>query len=123
MSVASPTTGSFTDHARTYLGPWVGCSAAWLYWYFGFIIDGFEAVAGAKILQYWIDALRWLMSLAQMVLMTATNLYSVKAFGEFEYWFAGIKVATILVFLVAVTAYVLGQWPGAEIDLGNLTRQ
>lgn len=122
MSVASPTTGSFTDHARTYLGSWAGFSAAWLYWYFWVIIVGFEAVAGAKILQYWVDAPMWLMSLALMVLMTATNLYSVKAFGEFEYWFAGIKVATILIFLVAVTAYVLGLWPGAELDFGNLTQ-
>ena len=71
-----------------------GFSVAWLYWYFWVIIVGFEAIAGAKILQYWIDAPLWLMSLILMLMMTATNLYSVKAFGEFEYWFAGIKVAT-----------------------------
>ena len=121
MSVARPTTGSFSEYAREALGPWAGFSVAWLYWYFWVIIVGFEAVAGAKILQYWIDAPLWMMSLILMVLMTATNLYSVKAFGEFEYWFAGIKVATILIFLVCVSLFVIGMWPGASFDFSNLT--
>lgn len=121
MAVDRPTTGSFAEYARDALGPWAGFSVAWLYWYFWVIIVGFEAVAGAKILQYWIDAPLWIMSLILMVAMTATNLYSVKSFGEFEYWFAGIKVATILIFLVAVSAYVLGLWPGTTMDFSNLT--
>lgn len=121
MAVAKPSTGSFAEYARDALGPWAGFSVAWLYWYFWVIIVGFEAVAGAKILQYWIDAPLWLMSLILMLLMTGTNLYSVKAFGEFEYWFAGIKVATILIFLVTVSMFVLGMWPGATMDFSNLT--
>lgn len=122
MSVDRPSTGAFTDHARTYVGPWAGFSAAWLYWYFWVIVVGFEAVAGAKILQYWIDAPTWVMSLVLLVLMTATNLYSVKTFGEFEYWFAAIKVATILIFLVTGAAYVFGLWPDSSFDFSNLTR-
>ncbi|XVX20316.1 amino acid permease [Actinomycetota bacterium] len=122
MAVDRPSTGSFAEYARDALGPWAGFSVAWLYWYFWVIIVGFEAVAGAKILQYWIDAPLWVMSLALMLLMTVTNLYSVKTFGEFEYWFAGIKVATILIFLVTVSLFVLGLWPGAELDFSNLTK-
>ncbi|MCB1300445.1 MAG: amino acid permease [Tetrasphaera sp.] len=121
MAVAKPHTGSFSQYARDALGNWAGFSVAWLYWYFWVIIVGFEAVAGAKILQYWIDLPLWVMSLVLMLLMTATNLYSVKTFGEFEYWFAGIKVATILIFLVTVTLFVLGLWPGAQLDFSNLT--
>ena len=121
MAVAKPSTGSFSEYAREALGPWAGFSVAWLYWYFWVIIVGFEAVAGAKILQYWIDAPLWVMSLVLMLLMTATNLYSVKTFGEFEYWFAGIKVATIVVFLVTVSLFVLGLWPGSTLDFSNLT--
>jgi len=121
MAVAKPSTGSFAEYARDAMGPWAGFSVAWLYWYFWVIIVGFEAVAGAKILQYWINAPLWVMSLVLMLLMTGTNLYSVKTFGEFEYWFAGIKVATILVFLVTVSLFVLGLWPGAHLDFSNLT--
>ena len=56
-----------------------------------------------------------------MSTMTATNLFSVSSFGEFEFWFAGIKVATILVFLGLATVFVLGLWPGRHRDFSNLT--
>lgn len=121
MAVARPTTGSFSEYAREALGPWAGFSVAWLYWYFWVIVVGFEAVAGAKILTYWVDAPLWLLSLLLMALMTATNLYSVRSFGEFEYWFAGIKVVTILVFLTIGSLFILGIWPGVSMDFSNLT--
>lgn len=53
--------------------------------------------------------------------MTATNLFSVSSFGEFEFWFAGIKVAAIIAFLVLGTIYVIGLWPDKELDFSNLT--
>jgi len=121
MATADPQTGSFTEYARKALGGWAGFSAAWLYWYFWVIVIGFEAVAGAKILTFWFDAPLWLMSLILMVLMTATNVFSVTSFGEFEFWFAGIKVATIIGFLALGTAFVLGVWPNKEMDFSNLT--
>lgn len=124
MATASPSTGSFADYARQALGGWAGFSVAWLYWYFWVIVVGFEAVAGAGILQKWLpDVPLWIMSLGLLLLMTATNLYSVGSFGEFEFWFAGIKVATICVFLLAGSLYVLGLWPGHGIDLSNLYAQ
>ena len=56
-----------------------------------------------------------------MVLMTATNLFSVGSYGEFEYWFAGIKVFAIIAFLVLGTLFVLGLWPDQDFDVSNLT--
>jgi GABA permease len=121
MATANPSTGSFADYARKALGGWAGFSVAWLYWYFWVIVVGFEAVAGAKILTFWFDAPLWLLSLGLMILMTATNLFSVSSYGEFEYWFAGIKVFAIIVFLVLGTAFVLGLWPNQSMDFSNLT--
>jgi GABA permease len=111
MAAADPATGSFADYARKSLGGWAGFSVGWLYWYFWVIVVGFEAVAGAGILQRWVPLPLWLLSLILMVLMTATNLYSVRSYGEFEYWFAGVEVVTI-VFIVLGTLFVLGLWPG-----------
>jgi GABA permease len=54
-------------------------------------------------------------------LMTATNLFSVTSFGEFEFWFAGIKVATIAIFLAVGAGYVLGFLPGHGMDFSNLS--
>jgi GABA permease len=121
MATANPSTGSFADYARLALGGWAGFSVAWLYWYFWVIVVGFEAVAGAKILTFWIDAPLWILSLVLMTLMTATNLISVGSYGEFEYWFAGIKVFAIMAFLVLGTLYVIGLWPNHGFDVSNMT--
>ena len=121
MATANPSTGSFADYARRALGGWAGFSVAWLYWYFWVIVVGFEAVAGAKIMTFWIDAPLWALSLGLMLLMTATNLVSVGSYGEFEYWFASIKVFAIIAFLVLGTLYVVGLWPGHDLDLSYLT--
>jgi GABA permease len=121
MAAAHPSTGSFADYARRALGGWAGFSVGWLYWYFWVIVVGFEAVAGAKILTYWIDAPLWLLSLGLMVLMTATNLFSVSSFGEFEFWFAGIKVFAIIAFLGLGTLFAVGLWPSKNFDFSNLT--
>jgi GABA permease len=123
MAVANPSTGSFADYARKALGDWAGFSVGWLYWYFWVIVVGFEAVAGAKILNYWLepDWPTWFLSLVLMLLMTGTNLISVSSFGEFEFWFAGIKVAAIIFFLITGGLFVLGLWPDADLDFSNLT--
>ena len=121
MAAAHPSTGSFADYARRALGGWAGFSVGWLYWYFWVIVVGFEAVAGAKILTYWVDAPLWLLSLGLMILMTATNLFSVSSFGEFEFWFAGIKVFAIIAFLALGTIFVIGLWPNKSWDFSNLT--
>ena len=120
MAVANPSTGSFADYARNALGNWAGFSVGWLYWYFWVIVVGFEAIAGAKIIQYWIDIPLWLSALVLLILMTGTNLFSVSSFGEFEFWFAGIKVAAIVVFLALGSLFVLGLWPNKSMDFSNL---
>ncbi len=120
MAVANPSTGSFADYARNALGNWAGFSVGWLYWYFWVIVVGFEAIAGAKIIQFWVDIPLWLSALVLLVLMTATNLFSVSSFGEFEFWFAGIKVAAIIVFLALGSLFVLGLWPNKSLDFSNL---
>ena len=124
MAVANPSTGSFADYSRKALGDWAGFSVGWLYWYFWVIVVGFEAVAGAKVINFWLPGVpTWTLSLVLMLLMTGTNLISVSSFGEFEFWFAGIKVAAIIVFLAVGSLFVLGIWPNTDLDFSNLTSQ
>lgn len=120
MAVAHPATGSFADYSRAALGNWAGFSVGWLYWYFWVIVVGFEAIAGAKIIEYWMDWPLWLVALVLLIAMTATNLFSVSSFGEFEYWFAGVKVTAILAFLALGSLYVVGLWPKKSMDFSNL---
>ncbi|MFE5325150.1 amino acid permease [Embleya sp. NPDC056575] len=121
MVVARPSSGSFSDYARGAIGPWAGFTIGWLYWYYYVIIVAVEAVAGAAILHAWIDLPLWVLAMALMAVMTATNLLSVKSFGEFEFWFSSVKVAAIIAFLVVGGLHVFGAWPGSSFDFGNLT--
>ena len=119
MAVAQPTVGSFSDYARMALGNWAGFSIGWLYWYFWAIVVGFEATVAASILgQYIPNVAPWLISLILVLLLTATNLYSVGSYGEFEFWFAGIKVAAIIIFIALAALFVIGLWPGGEGGMG-----
>jgi GABA permease len=121
MAVANPSTGSFADYARLALGDWAGFAVGWLYWYFWVIVLAVEAVAGAEILQRWVPGLPiWVSSLGLMLLLTLTNLASVKSYGEFEFWFASIKVAAIVAFIVLAGGYALGLW-GAGGGFDQLT--
>ncbi|RFU41238.1 amino acid permease [Actinomadura logoneensis] len=121
MVVARPVAGSLAEYARMALGPWAGFTIGWIYWYLYVILVGAEAVAGAAILASWVDLPQWLLAAALLTLMTCVNLVSVKSFGEFEFWFASIKVAAIVVFLVLGLLYVLGLWPDSPGGLHNLT--
>jgi GABA permease len=121
MAVAQPSVGSFSDYSRMALGNWAGFSIGWLYWYFWAIVVGFEATVAAGILGQYIPGVApWLISLILVLLLTATNLYSVGSYGEFEFWFAGIKVAAIIIFIAMAALFVIGVLPGGGIGLSNL---
>ncbi len=108
MAVAHPSTGSFADYAGIALGDWARFAVGWLYWYFWVIVLAVEAAAGAAIIQEWLPGVPiWASSLVLMLLLTGTNLVSVRSFGEFEFWFASIKVAAIVAFIVIAAGYVI----------------
>jgi GABA permease len=123
MASLNPTSGSFSTYAREAIGPWAGYAIGWLYWFFWVIVIAIEATAGAANIQYWFpDIPAWLLSLVLTVLLTLTNIYSVKSFGEFEYWFSLIKVVTIILFLGLGLFVIFGLVPGVEAPgLSNLT--
>src|SRR6266403_323579 len=108
MAVEMPQVRSFTEFTRATLGNWAGFSVGWLYWYFWVVVIPVEAIAGAGIIQRWLPLPMWQIGAALMLAMTCVNLMSARAYGEFEFWFASIKVAAILVFIVVVGAHALG---------------
>ena len=114
MALARPGLGSFNAYIRTALGPRAGFVSAWLYWYFWIIAVGAETIAGANLLHDWIALPVWTLGVVLIALLTATNLLSVRAYGEFEYWFSLIKVLAIVGFIVVAAAHLgLGVLHGA----------
>ncbi|MDB5731611.1 MAG: gabP [Variovorax sp.] len=126
MAVAMPAVGSFYEYARLAFsdrpggGALAGFLTGWMYWYFWVIVVAVETVAGAKLVAFWLpDVPQWMLGLGLIVLLTLTNLVSVKSYGEFEFWFASIKVAAIIVFLFLGTLFVLGLWPMAAVAIAS----
>jgi L-asparagine transporter-like permease len=111
MAAAYPEVGAFTEYARLGLGDWAGFTAGWLYWYFWVVVVAIEAIAGANVLHAWIDLPVWSIALALVLLMMSTNLWSAKSYGEFEFWFASIKVAAIVAFIAMTGVYLFGHAP------------
>ena len=121
MTTAMPQVRSFTDFARSGLGPGAGFVVGWLYWYFWVLVVPAEAIAGAKILQMWLPAFsRLQIGLVLMTAMTGVNLMSAKSYAEFEFWFASIKVAAILVFIAIAGSYAFGFTGPGVATFGNL---
>lgn len=115
MAAARPASGSFSAYADQALGRWAGFSIGWLYWFFWVVVLAVEATAGAKILENWVPGVpQWAWALIVMLVLTATNLVSVGSYGEFEFWFAGIKVVAIGAFVIVGLLAVFGVLPGSD---------
>ncbi|MGW3688130.1 amino acid permease [Streptomyces sp. NPDC005125] len=125
MSAAIPASGAFSVHAERALGRWAGFSVGWLYWFLLVVVLAVEATAAARIAHGWVPGVdQWAWVLAFMVVFTVTNLTAVKNFGEFEFWFAALKVAAIVIFLVLGLLAVFGLLPDTDpVGLTNLTGQ
>ncbi|MER7149601.1 amino acid permease [Streptomyces lydicus] len=123
MAAASPASGSFSAYADRALGRWAGFTIGWLYWFFWSVVLAVEATAAGAILTGWVPAVpQWAWALLVMIVLTGTNLVSVGSFGEFEFWFAGIKVVAIVVFIVVGALAIFGLPPGDHAaGLSNLT--
>ncbi|MFH9420913.1 amino acid permease [Streptomyces sp. NPDC017529] len=125
MSSAMPASGAFSVHAERALGRWAGFSVGWLYWFLLVVVLAVEATGAAQIANGWVPAVpQWGWVLIFMLVFTAANLAAVKSFGEFEFWFATLKVAAIVLFLVLSLLAIFGVLPDTDpVGLANLTGQ
>ncbi|ALG08356.1 GABA permease [Kibdelosporangium phytohabitans] len=108
MAAANPDTGSFSTYADRAIGPWAGFTVGWLYWWFWVLVIPVEATAAAAILEGWTGTPQWVWALAVTLVLTVTNLFSVANYGEFEFWFALLKVIAIVAFIVVGVLAVFG---------------
>src|SRR5713101_6759940 len=109
MAVAHPVAGSFGVYAEIYLHPWAGFVMRYSYWLAQVIAIGSEVVAASIYCRRWFPGIpAWVWIAAFSAALLYVNARSVASFGAFEYWFAMIKVVTIVIFLVLGVALLLG---------------
>ena len=109
MSAMHPAAGSFGVYAERYVNPWAGFIARYGYWFSVVSAIGSELVAAGTYMKAWfpnIPVVFWMLIFGLCLL--AINLFSVAHYGTFEYWFALVKVVTILAFIVTGAVLLFG---------------
>ena len=102
MLYLEPSTGSFATFGHKYIHPLAGYITAWSNWFQWVIVGMSEIIAVGAYMKYWFPNLpAWIPGIIAMVILGTANLISVKSFGEFEFWFAMIKIVTIVLMIIA----------------------
>src|SRR6266481_9092127 len=87
--------------------PFAGFVTGWSYWFMWVVMAMAELTAIGIYVRYWFpDVPQWLPALIALVALYGTNLLAVRVFGELEFWFALIKVVTIVALIVAGIAVI-----------------
>jgi AAT family amino acid transporter len=123
LAVHHPVAGSFSRYAQDHIGPLSGYLAGWTYWFLWLTTCIAELTAVAVYMRVWFPGVAgWIWTLAALAAMGAVNLLAVKAYGEFEFWFAMVKIVTIVLMLVggfAMIVFGLGNH-GTPLGIANL---
>jgi amino acid transporter, AAT family len=107
MTVYEPNFGAYSHYAYKYVGEYLGFVSGWFAWFEYTIVCMLEVTAVAVFLDYWLPGVpHWITIAIILVIFFAINMLNVKVFGEFEFWFAGIKVATIILMII-FAAYLI----------------
>jgi amino acid transporter, AAT family len=122
LASAHPGAGSFGLYADLYLNSWAGFVARYGYWFAVAIAVGAELVAASTYSRYWFPGIPGVVWVAvYAVLLLLINLRSVGDYGSFEFWFAMIKVVTIVVFVMAgASMLVSGRVTPQYVNHGGL---
>ncbi|VWB89346.1 amino acid permease [Burkholderia lata] len=123
LTLHRPVSGSFVSYAEQYVGPFAGFATGWSYW-FVWITAGIAELSAIGIYtHYWFPSIpQWMPALLTLAVLYACNLLSVKLFGELEFWFAIVKIATILAVLIAGPLVLVFGWGevGRSAAVANL---
>jgi amino acid transporter, AAT family len=123
MAVVHPVAGAFGAYAETYLNPWAGFSVRATYGAAQIIASGAEVTAAGIYIAYWFpDVPQWIWVLLVSAALAALNSMQVNRLGEFEYWFAMIKVTAILAFIVIGSFLIFGRANHGSAAWANLTQ-
>lgn len=108
MAIHNPVAGSFSRYATDYLGPLPGYITGWNYWLLWLITCMTEIVAVGVYMGYWYpDVQPWIWGMAALAIMASINFIAVRAFGEFEFWFALIKISAIVLMIIMSLGIIL----------------
>ncbi|MCK1994964.1 amino acid permease [Peribacillus muralis] len=117
-----PVSGAFSTYATRFIDPALGFALGWNYWFTWAMTLAAELSAATMVMKFWFPhSPSFLWSSMFLVLIFLLNYVSVKGYGEGEYWFSLIKVATIIIFIVVGILMIFGIMNGEAIGFKNFT--
>src|ERR1700722_5010652 len=123
MAVVHPVAGAFGVYAEKYLNRWAGFSVRVTYGVAQIVAIGAEVTAAGIYISFWFPNVpQWIWVVVVSTALVALNAMQVNRLGEFEYWFAMVKVTAIVAFIVVGLALIFGIGSRSAIGLANLTR-
>jgi amino acid transporter, AAT family len=118
-----PVAGSFATYADEFCGPFAGFVTGWSYWFMWVLTAMAELTAIGVYVRFWLPAVpQWVPPLVALVVLYGVNLFAVRVFGELEFWFALIKIVTILALILAGLGVILFHFGdfGSHATFANL---
>jgi amino acid transporter, AAT family len=123
MAVVHPVSGSFGVYAEKYLSSWAGYAVRSTYAFAEIIVIGAEVTAVGIYISFWLPNVpQWISVVLVSAALVALNSMQVNLLGEFEYWFAMIKVVAIVAFIIVGLSLIFGIGSRNSIGLANLTQ-
>ncbi|OAD79290.1 hypothetical protein PHYBLDRAFT_106045 [Phycomyces blakesleeanus NRRL 1555(-)] len=120
MAAYIPVSGSFSHFATRFADPSLGFCVGWVYWANWAIGVAVELTGVAMIMEYWIDSVPTVVwSIICLVILLSINVFSVKGYGEIEYWFSLIKIITVIIFVIVGICVDTGAVGGNHIGVTN----
>lgn len=119
-----PVSGSFSSYSTRFVDKSLGFTMGWLYWAIWLLVTSVDIIISASVLNYWdtfqfFSPVTW--SIIFLCLLFLLNIFSVKAFGETEFWLSLIKVITIIIFIAVGVLTIVGILGGKTYGLSNYT--
>lgn len=125
MATYLPVSGSFSTYATRFVDPSLGFALGWNYWFNWVITVAADVTIAAQVIQYWSpmqSVPAWVWSCIFLVIIFALNSLSVRVYGESEYWFALIKVVTVIIFIVIGLLTIVGIMGGKFVGFETFTK-
>ncbi|EHC90240.1 Lysine-specific permease [Salmonella enterica subsp. enterica serovar Uganda str. R8-3404] len=115
LAAYMPVSGSFATYGQNYVEEGFGFALGWNYWYNWAVTIAVDLVAAQLVMGWWFpDTPGWIWSALFLCVIFLLNYISVRGFGEAEYWFSLIKVATVIIFIIVGVAMIIGIFKGVE---------
>jgi lysine-specific permease len=119
LAAFMPVSGSFATYGQNYVEEGFGFALGWNYWYNWAVTIAVDLVASQLVMSYWFpDTPGWIWSALFLGIMFLLNWISVRGFGEAEYWFSLIKVATVIIFIIVGVMMIVGIFKGRSLRAG-----